>query len=225
MVYSVTGVGNHAGRAGSRRALSTEKPAPTIDDSVSPMGMAVAHQPRPHRGVDDLLQPSPDARAGDVLDEPQFTTGAQQRMQLPQNAVRVVDRTEHQRAHHGVERLPAGVVHVLLDGARRHRHRNRRLSRGVASQWLQPPFGFDGEDLGHRVRIEREVRPCPGADFQHAPGQACEVFGPQPLHLVGFVAGQERPESSEERIVSGIGGLGHDFLSGGWRFSSQSTVC
>ena len=73
--------------------------------------------------------------------------------------------SEHTTASNG---SPPVVVHVLLDGARRHRHRNRRLSRGVASQWLQPPFGFDGDDLGHRVRIEREVRPGPGADFQHA---------------------------------------------------------
>ena len=83
---------------------STSKPAPTIDALGVAMGVAVAHQPRPHGGIGELLQPPADAAAGDMLEVPQLAAGPQQRKQLSQNGIRLIDRAQHQRAHDRVER-------------------------------------------------------------------------------------------------------------------------
>ena len=88
-------------------------PAPAIDRLGVAMGVAVAQQPRPHRGVGDLLQPATEAAARDVLEVAQLTARTHQREQLSQNGIGVVDRAQHQRAHDGVERRPSVPARYL----------------------------------------------------------------------------------------------------------------
>ena len=105
MVYSDTGVGNHAGSAGSWRVLSTAKPAPTIDASVSRWVWQLPINRGHTVASASFCSPPANPRAAHVLEVAQFAARTQQRKQLPQNGVRIVDRAQHQRAHHRVERF------------------------------------------------------------------------------------------------------------------------
>ena len=99
----------------SRRAPATSNPR--TDDAVFgiPMRVAVAEQPRPERGVGELLQSRTGSAAGDMLEVPKLTARAQQRKQLAQHIFGLLDRTQHERADHRVERLTPPRRDVLLD--------------------------------------------------------------------------------------------------------------
>ena len=98
----------HPGReVHSWRAVSMAKPALGDRTLGVAMGVAVA---RP-AAARSWRRPTAASRprqpgAGDVLEVAQLAARLEQRIQLPQNAFRICHRAQHQRAHHGVERLP-----------------------------------------------------------------------------------------------------------------------
>jgi hypothetical protein len=132
------------------------------------MRVTVARQPRPYRGVGDLLQPRTRTAAGDVLEVAEFTTGLEHRKQLTHNIVWLIDGAQHQRAHHRVKR--GACRRVFLHGFAADRDGHRRCGGRLLSQQRQPALGLDGDDLGHRVGIKLEVRPRSRADFEDPAG-------------------------------------------------------
>jgi hypothetical protein len=134
------------------------------------VGPAPAERARPERRVEHALNDAERARAGDVLEEAQLTTGSQHARNLGQGALRNLDAAEdtgHDGGIHG--RIRGGEVFpVGVDDP----DRNRRALSCVPRQSPKVRFRFHGDELGHRRRVVAEAHPRTGPDLDHAPSES-----------------------------------------------------
>jgi hypothetical protein len=93
------------------------------------------------------------------------------------------------------------------------RHDGHRYGRGPSGSFGLRSKGvirLDREDVGHRLRVVREVQPMPGTDFEYAPRQS----GNQPLAMLTGAAtlqhsGQPHVQPGEVRMLEV--GTGHPY--------------
>jgi len=87
-----------------RVARSIANPAASTVRSVSRLGRQPPGKPGPG-GLDQILDArAPRALGPDVLEHPEGPSGAEHASHLPETGAWVVDATEHETAHHRVER-------------------------------------------------------------------------------------------------------------------------
>ena len=168
------------------------------------VSMTVPGDPRPDGDIGETLQTPAPARAGDMLEVAQLSSGFEYRIQLAQNRIGIIDRAQHQRTDNRVERLGGGHA---FDGGFDHRDRHRGAGRGLTGYRRQERFRFQRYHLGDGVRVMGEIGAGAGADLEHSAGKARQVLAAQLAQQRRLMRGHHSPHPREERVVQCLAGV------------------